>query len=222
MILPALAIAIAAAAVPAQAAKPFSPDQAKQVRCVAALAVVASDQQRDAGEWDGYPPLAQDGAAYAGIVTDRLMKETGRTADEMHDEMLKAVADLQKQATDSGDPEGLAHAEADRCLPLMRAVVPAKPKPNLPQCAAYIGLAYEEVRVREAGSDTTRMLATIASVLDHRAREMLQGEGKSGSEVDEAMGLEKERIAAETKKSAGAAPAVDLQHCFTLAAPDKR
>ena len=208
-------------AVPGYTAKPLNADQAKRIRCVAALAIVASGQERGAGNWDDYPPLAADGATFAGIVGEAVMKETGRTREAVRDAILSAVAALQKQAKDSADPDALAHAEADRCLPVLRAAVPEKPRPTLPQCAIYVALAYDEVRAREGASTTAKDLATIAAVLDHRAREMLKGEGKSEPESDEAMGREKERIMKETKAAADAGTAVDVDFpwCVALAKP---
>jgi|GEM_PF-520716 len=210
-----------AASQPTPPAKPLNADQAKRIRCVAALAIVASEQERGAGNWDDYPPLAADGATFAGIVGEAVMKETGRTREAVRDAILSAVAALQKQAKDSADPDALAHAEADRCLPVLRAAVPEKPRPTLPQCAIYVALAYDEVRAREGASTTAKDLATIAAVLDHRAREMLKGEGKSEPESDEAMGREKERIMKETKAAADAGTAVDVDFpwCVALAKP---
>lgn len=201
--------------------KPLNADQALRVRCVAALAIVASEQERGVGDWAGYPPLEEDGATFAGIVGEQVMKETGRTREQVRDEILKAVADLQKQAVDTDEPEKIAHIEADKCLPVLRAVVPAKPKPSLPECAVYVSLAYEEVRGREGASKTAKDLATIAAVLDHRAREMLKGEGKSEPEVDEVMGRTKERVLAQAKSVGGGGDAakIDFPACFEMAAP---
>lgn len=212
---------LAAAPVPAPVAQPLNADQAMRIRCVAALAIVASEQERGTGDWEGYPPLASDGATFAGIVGEAVMKETGRTREQVRDEILKAVAALQKQAVGSDDADGIAHAEADKCLPVLRAAVPAKPKPTLPQCAAYVALAYEEVRAREGASNTAKDLATIAAVLDHRAREMLKDEGRNEPQVDEVMGREKEHILAEAKatEAQGKSSDIDFPACFEMAAP---
>ena len=216
--LPTLAatLALLAAAAPA-AQPPLSAAAAKQVRCVAALAIVATEQQRGAEGWGGYPRLAEDGAAYAELVVAGVAKESGRPPAAVQQAIVDAVAAIQAEAGDSADPDAFARAEADRCLPLMRAKVPAREQPTLPQCAAYIRLAYDELRAREGATPATKDLATIASVLDHRAREMLRGEGRSDLEIDRTMGREKDRVTAAAQS--GAADRVDLPHCFDLAAP---
>ncbi|AHE57220.1 hypothetical protein [Sphingomonas sanxanigenens] len=215
-VLPALiaTLALLAAGAPAP---PLSATAAKQVRCVAALAIVATEQQRGAEGWRDYPRLAEDGATYAERVVAEVAEQSGRAPAAVQQAIVDAVAAIQAEAGDSADPDAFARAEADRCLPLMRAKVPAREQPTLPQCAAYIRLAYDEIRAREGATPAAKDLATIASVLDHRAREMLRGQGRSDLAIDEAMGREKERVTAAA--AAGAADRVDLPHCFDLAAP---
>lgn len=218
--LPALAatLALLAAATPAaQPAAPFGASATKQVRCVAALAIVATEQQRGTEGWGDYPRLAEDGAAYAERVVADVARESGRTPAAVQQAIVDAVATIQAEAGNSADPDAFARAEADRCLPLMRARVPAREQPTLPQCAAYIRLAYDEVRARDGATPAAKDLATIASVLDHRAREMLRGEGRSDPEIDEAMGREKDRVTVAAQS--GATDRIDLPHCFDLAAP---
>ncbi|MGF7151713.1 hypothetical protein FHS96_005381 [Sphingomonas zeicaulis] len=205
------------AAAPPAAPPPLSAAEAKQVRCVAALAIVATEQQRGAEGWGAYPRLAEDGATYAELVVADVAKRRHLTPAAVQQAIVDAVSAIQTEAGNSADPDAFARAEADRCLPLMRAKVPAREQPTLPQCAAYIRLAYDEVRTRDGATSTAKDLATIASVLDHRARQMLRGEGRSDLEVDEEMGREKERVITAAK--AGSADQVDLPHCFDLAAP---
>lgn len=200
----------AAPAVPA-----FTHAQARELRCVAALAIVATEQERGSEGWSRYPRLAEDGATYAGRVVAEVAKASRRPPEAVQQAIVDAVAAIQHEAGESAD--AFARAEADRCLPLMRAKVPPLPQPTLPQCAAYIRLAYDDVRAREGATPAARDLATIASVLDHRARESLRDAGRSQPEIDEAMGREKERITAAAK--AGKTDRVDLPHCFDLAAP---
>lgn len=206
--------ATAPAATPAPA---FTHAQARELRCVAALAIVATEQERGTEGWGGFPRLAEDGATYAERVTADIVKASHQPREAVQSAMIEAVATLQREAGESDDADAFARAEAERCLPLMRARVPALPKPTLPQCAAYVRLAYDDVRAREGATPAAKDLATIASVLDHRARETLHDAGRSQPEIDEAMGRERERITAAAKT--GKADRVDLPHCFDLAAP---
>lgn len=192
---------------PAAAATPLNPDQAKAVRCVALLAIVASEQRRGSAEALAYVPLAERGGRFAQVTGDRVMADSGRTQEVVRDAILAAVAALQKESANAALPPA---DQVDGCIALMDAAVPP---PTLPQCAAALSLAYKDAHAREGLAGEAKDLATLAAVLDHRAREALRAAGKSDSEADVAMGLAAETVATTD------ADAVDLDSCTRMAAP---
>ncbi len=201
--LPAL-FAAAAAAAPL----PLTPVDAEQIRCVAALAIVASEQQRGVNEWGDIPPLARRGAHFAGQVGETLVK-TGRTREQVREAMTAEVAAFQKA-------KSLPTATVTQCLALMDKVDPPAPPPPLPQCAALVGLAAKDAVRKEARSDAATFLTGFASVLDARARADLQAQGKTVPEGDIAMGLAREGIEADAKAGK---PLPDLEACLEQARP---
>ena len=201
-----LIAALLMSAMPAFAA-PLTREQSTQIRCVAALAIIANDQGRGAGEWDDFPPLAKRGARFAGIVGEDVMKVGGLTKEAVRTLIFADVSSLQKEPDIVRD---VAHS----CLPLMDAAIPT---PSLPVCAAIVALANDEVRRREGVSDTAKMLTTFAAVLNSRARDQLRAEGKSESESDIVIGLAREKVDADAKAAQG--DDLDLEACFEMAKP---
>lgn len=202
---------IAALLLAASAPVPLTAPQQRAVRCVAALAIVASEQQRGTGGRD-WPALRIDGARFAQVTGERLMAETGRTREQMRDAILAAVAEYQKAKGDV--PRG----EVDGCIALMRETAPP---PSLPRCAARMKSAAATVRGRDGLTAEAKDLATLASVLDYRAREALREQGLSGDAVDQTMSAasieEAADVSARTASAAGGDP--DYDSCAALAAP---
>ena len=193
----AFALAIAALGFPAAApaAPPLmTPDQAQRVRCVAALAIVSSDQQRGAGTWTNVPPLATRGAHFAGIVGEAVAAQGGRTREDVRAAILASVADFQKRGDAALTPQVVSD-----CVDLMNRIDPPPPPPGLTQCAALVSLAAKDTRAKEGLSATAKTLATFAAVLDNRARAALRIQGKSEVENDVIIGLAKEEITAQTR-----------------------
>ncbi len=200
---------------------PLTDVQQRDIECVAALALVADEQERGvvgSGKW---PYLVDRGKTYAGLVGERVMEESGQSREQIRDHILAAVDAYQREAVESADPEAVVEAAMARCLPVLDAVVPPPATPDLPQCAAMLQLAYEEVYGREGLSPTAKDLKTLAYVLDSRAREQLRAEGYSGNEADILMTTVREKLLAESKERAaqGLGDNLDFDHCFRLAAP---
>ena len=183
-------------------AAPLLPAQSQQIRCVAALAIVANDQGRGAGDWADFPPLAKRGAKFAGVVGEDVMKAGGLTKEAVRTLILADVAMLQK------NPDTLRDVAGD-CMDVMET---ALPKPSLPACAAMVALANDDVQRREGFSETAKMLTTFSAVLNSRARDQLRAEGKSESESDVVIGLAREKVEADAKASLG--EDFDLESCF--------
>lgn len=91
--LSALALAAAAPSV-AQVAPlaPLSMQQATTLKCSAAFAIGASMQAR--GEGAGWPPLAERGREFFVRASAQLMDETGRTREQVADELKREAAGL--------------------------------------------------------------------------------------------------------------------------------
>ncbi|MEQ8743558.1 hypothetical protein [Parasphingorhabdus sp.] len=203
---------------------PLDATQQRDLSCVAVLAIIASEQERGVESALDYPLLSERGATYAGLVGERIMDDTGRTKEQVRDDILAAVADQQAMAQDAADPDALVRSEMATCLPLLDAAVPPKPKPDLTQCAGMLQLAYEEVHSREGLSKTAQDLKTLATVLDSRARDQMRAEGLSGQESDILLTQSREAMLADAKQkeSLGQGSDLDFDHCFLLAAPEEK
>ncbi|MBA2921209.1 hypothetical protein GON01_16075 [Sphingomonas sp. MAH-20] len=200
-----LAMALAAAA-----PLPLSDVQVRQVRCVAVLAIVAGEQERRAAAALSLPPLARRGARFAQVVGDALVKDTGRTQEQVRDLILRQVAAVQKAAGKTAEPP---IDEARGCVEVMNAVAPPLPPPSAIQCAGLLKLAADDVHKREGMSKTAMDLMTIASLVEDRARTELRAAGKSEAESDRELTLAREAIAADPKS------APEMEACVELAQP---
>lgn len=204
--------------------EPLDESQRRDLSCVAVLAIIASEQERGVESALAYPLLSERGATYAGLVGQRIMADTGRTREQVREEILAAVAEQQAMAQNAADPDRLVRSEMATCLPLLDAAVPPRPKPDLTQCAGMLQLAYEEVHKREGLSKTAQDLKTLAAVLDSRARDQLRAEGLSGSESDIILTQGREAMLADARQreALGQGSNLDIDHCFVLAAPEEK
>jgi hypothetical protein len=90
-----------------------SPSQARDIRCVAALAIVASAQQRGRG-WRDVEDLRAKGGEFAALVGVDVMAGTGASREAVRDQMLAASAALNKAGP-------LSRAEVSACIVTMNA-----------------------------------------------------------------------------------------------------
>lgn len=219
-----IALPLLFASIPVSAAPVrLTPAEASRVKCVATLAIVASEQERGTSEWDDLPPLGERGGRFAQIVAGELQK-AGRSEAEARQSVVRAIEAMQREAGGAADPGAAVRDAATDCIAMLDKAVPP-PKPPTPlQCAAAVSLAYEEVKAREGMSKTAKDLDIVASVLDNRARDELRAAGKTEAEADVAIGLEKERLLALYK----AAPEgsrqteIDFPACFAMAQPEQK
>ena len=203
---------------------PLTDVHKRDLSCVATLAIIASEQERGVSSSFAYPLLEERGRTYAGLVGERVLKETGLTREQVREEILAAVKVQQDKVQDVAEPQEVVEAEMAKCLPLLDKEVPSRPKPTLNQCAAMLELAYREVYGREGLSKTAQDLKTLATVLDSRAREVMRNEGKSGNESDIILTQLRETMLAEAKEkeARGESSDLDYDHCFALAAPKEK
>lgn len=183
----------------------LSPQSVQDIRCVAVLGIVASDQRREATEWADLPAVGRDGERFAGIVGERTMAETGQSREVVRDLILAEVATLRKS-------KAIPRAEVEACITRMALVAPA---PTLPRCAAVTALAADAAREREGVSKAAKDLTALAAVLAYRAR--VEGATAGRSEAQVAGQIAAERAAAAT---GGKAQADLLPDCAALAAAE--
>lgn len=200
-----LVLALAAAAPP-----PLTAEQEQRIRCVAILAIVAGEQQRRTAAALEVPPIGNQGGRFAQVVGDAVVKDSGRTQEQVRDLILAQVKAVQKEA---GPAAKLPVEEARGCVEVMNAVAPPLPPPGAVQCAGLLRLAADDVKRREGMSKTTTDLMTIAALLDDRARTELRADGKTEAESDRELTLAREAIAARPDS------APDMEACVELAQP---
>jgi hypothetical protein len=218
------AIAQPADSPPATPTATYTETQQRDLFCVAALAIVASEQQRGVESALAYPLLVERGREYAGRVGERIMAETGQTREQVGNAIKSAVETHQDKAMSADNPDKVVKSAMAKCLPVLDSDIPPKPKPTLGQCAAMLQLAYDEVYRREGLSKTAQDLKTLAFVLDNRAREKMKAEGYSSNEQDIVLTRLREDMLAEAKvkEGAGESSNLDYDHCFALAAPEDK
>jgi hypothetical protein len=222
-----LALPLVAATVPPVPVAPLTPEQKERVECVAALAIAANDQQRGAPGWDGLPWLKDRGAHFAGLTGEAIMKESGRTREEVRTEILGAVAVIQQQTPQRANLQAVAKERVEQCITLMDKLDPPPPRPTMLRCAALTAIAFEDVRVREGNSNTAKQLGLIAGILSSHAHDELRSEGKTEAEGDVALGLEKEKITKaarvrQSKRSPADDDTSEFEYCASLAVPSPK
>ena len=210
-------LAFLALATAAQAAAPTAPptpapdfsrlteDHKASLRCAAAFAVVATEQQRGEKEALAYPPLALRGKEYFVRVAAQVMDQTGLARDVVRGLLVQDVAEMQQQASAISDPSAEVRLVMRPCLDRLEKIVAPLKTPDLLECSAILTLAAAEVHAREGMSPTASDLTTLATVLTTRAREAQIANGKSGNQADTAVELAREKMAAITAPGAEAA-----------------
>lgn len=117
---------IAAPAVPlaaqqAPAGTSLSLEQRMQLRCSAAFAIVASEQQRGAPGAAAWPPLGERGREYFVRASARLMDELGLGREEVAGLLSDEVAGLQLAAAEAADPATHVDGVMRPCLTALEA-----------------------------------------------------------------------------------------------------
>lgn len=215
------ALALVASA-PSQAAAPavapqITLDHRAALRCSAAFAIVAL-QQADGDAPQGWPPLALRGKTFFANTGQQVLADTGLPREAVRDLIAGEVRTLQS----AKDPDAALAALAQPCVAMLDASVAPLIVPDLKQCAAILGLAYDEVHGREGLSPAAQDLRTLVSVLSAREREAMMANGRSGDEADRALAQAREAMTAEAKATQGGVDRYDIAHCYDLAKPDEK
>lgn len=215
-------------AVPAENAQedttplPLTATQKQDLRCSAAFAIIASEQERRVPWAQEWPRLSVRGKDFFTETGLSLIRESGRTREQVSALMVAEVTALQDAAAGTADPNAIVDAIRQPCLERLGEVVAPLEKPDLVTCAGIMELAYREVHGREGLSASAKDLKTLASVLDDRARKQLLSQGKSANESDRILGEARDGFAAASAERAeqGLTDPTDYDHCFDLAAPE--
>jgi hypothetical protein len=111
-----LAAAPLAAPAAAQTAPQLSLEQTMQLRCSAAFAIVADEQERGVASARAYPPLGERGKEYFVRSGARLMDDLHLTREQLQAALKGEVEGLQKQAIEAQDPAAFVDGVMRPCL----------------------------------------------------------------------------------------------------------
>lgn len=120
----ALVLALAAFAGPVaaqQTGATLSLEQRMQVRCSAAFAIIASEQQRGAPGAGAWPPLGERGREFFVRASARLMDELGLGREGVSALLSAEVAALQQAAGEAADPAAHMEGVMQPCLAALDA-----------------------------------------------------------------------------------------------------
>src|SRR5690606_28318022 len=105
----------------AQDAPSASLEQAMLLRCSAAFAIVADEQQRGLASARAYPPLAERGREYFVRAGARLMDELGLSREQLQARLRGEVEALRSAATEAGDSAAYLDGVMQPCLAALEA-----------------------------------------------------------------------------------------------------
>ena len=117
----AVCAALLAAPAAAQEAPRFTLEHRMLLRCSAAFAIVAGEQQRGVASAAVYPPLGQRGREYFVRASVRLMDDLALTREQVEANLRSEVQGLQKTARDAADPAGYLDDVMRPCLSALEA-----------------------------------------------------------------------------------------------------
>jgi hypothetical protein len=127
----------------------LSLEQKADVRCAVAFAIVAGGQERGETSSLAYPLIGARGRTFFADLGQRLIKDLKATPQQVQLLLESEARAFQIAAQETNDPNGTVDAVMKPCLSRLDAAVPLAPQPSLPECAAIMGLAYDEVFARE-------------------------------------------------------------------------
>ncbi len=117
----ALAAALLTAPATAQEAPRFTLEHRMLLRCSAAFAIVASEQQRGVASAAVYPPLGERGREYFVRASVRLMDDLKLTREQVEASLRSEVQGLQKASSEAADPATYIGSVMQPCLSALDA-----------------------------------------------------------------------------------------------------
>jgi len=119
-----VALSAAVLAVPAAAQQPppnYTLEHRMLLRCSAAFAIVAAEQQRGVASAAAYPPLAGRGREYFVRASVRLMDELKLTREQVEAGLRAEVEGLQRASIEAADPAAYVDSVMRPCLSALEA-----------------------------------------------------------------------------------------------------
>jgi hypothetical protein len=123
MKLVAIAALAALVALPAaaQEAPRYTLEHRMLLRCSAAFAIVAGEQQRGLATALAYPPLAERGREYFVRSSVRLMDDLAITREQVEASLRGEVEALRKASAEAGEPSDYLDGVMQPCLSALEA-----------------------------------------------------------------------------------------------------
>ncbi len=118
ILLPAVLLAAPAAA---QQPPPLTLEHRLLLRCSAAFAIVAGDQQRGVASALAYPPLGERGREYFVRSSVRLMDDLALTRAQVEASLRAEVEALRRTLQEGGDPAANLDSVMQPCLSALEA-----------------------------------------------------------------------------------------------------
>jgi len=115
------ALLLAAPATAQERQRDMSLEQRMQLRCSAAFAIVANEQQRGIASARAYPPLGERGKEYFVRAGARLIDELGLSREQLQALLKTEVEALQARAMEAGDPAAFVDSVMQPCLTALEA-----------------------------------------------------------------------------------------------------
>jgi hypothetical protein len=103
------------------AATPLTPDHLRDIGCVAVIAIIADEQKRAAARYGQYPSAGLSGRKWAGIVGERVSRQSGQPIELIAFAMREAAANDRAGLIAAENPAAVLKARYTRCAPLMLA-----------------------------------------------------------------------------------------------------
>ena len=116
-----LSAAVLAVPATAQQAPSLTLEHRMMLRCSAAFAIVAGEQQRGVASAAAYPPLAERGREYFARTGARLMDDLKLTREQTEASMRAEAEAVQKAASEAPDRAGYIDALMRPCLSALEA-----------------------------------------------------------------------------------------------------
>jgi hypothetical protein len=208
ILLPLLAAVTLGAATQPQTPGPvLSAQDHHDLRCAAALAVVAVMQTRGEAAAIALPPLGIRGKRYFGLVGERIAAQSGLSGEAMHD----ILADAARSVAHEGAP-----AVARSCLGELDAAVPQRPAPDAVACLAMLEVYADVLAARNANDALIATLRREAMALAPAAHALLQARGLDAAREADTLEREHARVREALTGGPAIVDADDFAQCRRL------
>jgi hypothetical protein len=182
--------------------------QVHDLRCAAAIAVVAAAQANGNAAARALVPLGQRGRRYFTQVGARLADETGLAQPALRDLFTNAARSVARDG---------AIGVAQGCLADLDAAVPPHPAPDALACQALLEAYADVLGMRDAADPLAAVLLREAAALAPAARTLLMARRIDPAAQADALERERSRVRSALADGAGTIDADDFAACRHLA-----